>query len=111
MTKYEPGDTKRTLNSSESLDNLESIYEPVRTYTTAAACFDGYLSELSGCQEIVMRLGRGTMRNTFCCLSLSSPRPEKSVRKSAIMLSTISTTVYQARGRGMETKTSPILKV
>ena len=53
VTEYESDEMKPTLNSSESLDSLESICEPVRTYTAAAACLDGYLSELSGCQEIV----------------------------------------------------------
>jgi len=44
---------EHTLNSSESLDNLESIYELVRTCTAAVTPFDWHLSELSGRQAMV----------------------------------------------------------
>jgi len=50
---YKSGGAKRTLNSSESLDNLESIYELVRIRTTAVTPLDWHLGELSGCQKIV----------------------------------------------------------
>lgn len=47
------GGTERTLNSSESLDNLDSICELISTHVTAVAFDDWYLSELSGRQRVV----------------------------------------------------------
>jgi hypothetical protein len=58
-----------TLYSSESLVNFDSICPSWRAVSR------GTPDRADEC--------------TFCCRSLSSPRPEKSVRKSAIMLSTI----------------------
>ena len=66
---------KPTLNSSESLDNLESIYEPIRTLTTAFSPTRRYLGKLSDCQGTAGHQDE-RLRDTFCCLSLSSPRPE-----------------------------------
>jgi hypothetical protein len=49
---YGSGCMKRTLNSSESLDNLESICESIRVDATTVARYDLYLSKLSGDQRV-----------------------------------------------------------
>ena len=48
-----------------------------------------YLRELREVRRQHMTYSGEEKAYTFCCLSLSSPRPEKSTRKSAIILSTI----------------------
>ena len=66
---------ERTLNSSESLDNLESICEAISvrvlyyTYSRAPERAFGSLVDHAVLERV-------PWRHTFCCLSLSSPRPE-----------------------------------
>ena len=52
ITTYKSSWIEHTLNSSESLDSLDSICESIRALTIAISPAGWYLSELSGCQEI-----------------------------------------------------------
>ena len=52
ITTYKSSRMEHTLNSSESLDSLESICESIRALTTAISPAGRYLGELSGCQGI-----------------------------------------------------------
>jgi hypothetical protein len=76
----------RTLYSSESLVNFDSICPSWRGVSQVTP------DRADEC--------------TFCCRSLSSPRPEKSVRKSAMMLSTICRKWASARAAPNEYHTS-----